>query len=105
VLLDIAARRMGLDPIELRRRNLLTARDMPYTNPNGMAYDAVTPRETFEHALAILDYESFRRAQLDARAEGRYLGVGTATYVEPTTSAPGSSPPKARRSASSPRGA
>src|ERR1700741_938083 len=52
-----------------------------------MTYTDVTPLETFEQALSILDYDAFRREQADARAGGRYLGVGTCTYVEPTTSA------------------
>ena len=85
VLLDIAARRIGIDAVELRRRNLLRADEMPYTNANGTTYDRVTPIETFERALEILDYDDFRRLQAAARAEGRHLGVGTSTYVELTT--------------------
>jgi aerobic carbon-monoxide dehydrogenase large subunit len=85
VLLDIAARRMGIDPVELRRRNLLRRDELPYVNPNGFPYSNVTPLETFEHAVELLDYEGFRREQAAALAEGRYLGVGVATYVEPTT--------------------
>ena len=85
VLLDIAARRMGIDPIELRRRNLLHRDELPCANPNGMPYSDITPSETFEQALAILDLDAFRREQAEARAAGRYLGVGTSTYVEPTT--------------------
>jgi carbon-monoxide dehydrogenase large subunit len=89
VLLDLAARDLGIDPIDLRRRNLLRHDEMPFANPNGMTYDAVTPRETFEHALELLDYDEFRRTQAVARAEGRFVGVGTATYVEPTSSGMG----------------
>jgi carbon-monoxide dehydrogenase large subunit len=85
MLLDLAARQLGMDPAELRRRNLLQAKDLPYVNPNSMAYDNVTPAETFEQALKILDYEGFRREQAEARARGRYIGVGTCTYVEMTT--------------------
>jgi carbon-monoxide dehydrogenase large subunit len=85
VLLDIAARRIGIDPLELRRRNLLRQDELPCANPNGMPYRDITPLETFEQTLEILDIEAFRRAQADARAAGRYLGVGTSTYVEPTT--------------------
>jgi carbon-monoxide dehydrogenase large subunit len=85
VLLDVAARRMGLDPVELRRRNLLRRDELPYLNPNGMTYDCISPLETFEHALAALDYDAFRAQQLDARAAGRYLGVGVSNYVEPST--------------------
>jgi carbon-monoxide dehydrogenase large subunit len=87
VLLDIAARRMGLDPVELRRRNILRRDELPYANANGMPYSDMTPSETFEHALEILDYDAFRREQAAAREAGRYLGVGTCSYVEPTTSA------------------
>lgn len=85
LLLDAAARRLGLDPVELRRRNMLSHADMPVANPNGMPYSDASPRETFEQALRILDYDAFRAEQARARAEGRYLGVGTCTYVEPTT--------------------
>ncbi|MEX1006585.1 MAG: xanthine dehydrogenase family protein molybdopterin-binding subunit [Acidimicrobiia bacterium] len=85
VLLDIAARQMGMDPVELRRRNLLHQDELPYTNPNGMAYDSVSPLETFEHALTMLDYEAFRAEQVEARTRGRYLGVGLSNYVEPST--------------------
>jgi carbon-monoxide dehydrogenase large subunit len=85
VLLDIAARRMAIDPAELRRRNLLRAADLPYANPNGMTYDSISPLETLEQALAILDYDSFRAEQAAARAEGRHLGVGMSCYVEPST--------------------
>src|SRR5205085_637780 len=55
VLLDVAARRMGIDAIELRRRNLLRSDEMPWMT--GMFYSDATPLETFEHALEILDYD------------------------------------------------
>jgi carbon-monoxide dehydrogenase large subunit len=87
VLLDIAARQIGKDPAELRRVNLLRRNEMPYANPNGMPYSDITPLETFEQALTMVDYEGFRREQEQARAAGRYLGIGTCTYVEPTTGA------------------
>jgi carbon-monoxide dehydrogenase large subunit len=85
VLLDIAARQLGIDPIELRRRNLLRRADLPYASATGFVYDHVSPLETFEQALALLDYDAFRREQAAARADGRYLGVGTCTFIEPTT--------------------
>lgn len=85
VLLDISARQMGIDAIELRRRNLLRNDELPYTNANGMTFDHITPLETFEHAIELLGYEAFRAQQAAALAEGRCLGVGTSTYVEPST--------------------
>jgi aerobic carbon-monoxide dehydrogenase large subunit len=90
LMLDIAARRIGIDPIELRRRNLLRKDELPLANPLGMPYDHVSPAETFEQALELLDYDAFRREQAAARGAGRFLGVGTSTYVEPTSSAMGS---------------
>jgi aerobic carbon-monoxide dehydrogenase large subunit len=89
VLLDIAARRMGIDPIDLRRRNLLRADELPYTNPNGMTYERISPLETLEQAVGLLGYEAFRAEQREARDAGRYLGVGVSTYVEPSTPAYG----------------
>jgi carbon-monoxide dehydrogenase large subunit len=85
VLLDIAARQMGIDPAELRRRNLLREDELPFPNPNGMTYDSIAPLATLEQALQILDYGAFRKEQATAREEGRYLGVGLSTYVEPST--------------------
>jgi carbon-monoxide dehydrogenase large subunit len=85
VLLDITARRIGVDPADLRRRNMLSSDELPYKNPNGMTYDSMTTLETFEQTLAALDYDAFRIEQAEARAHGRYLGVGISSYVEPTT--------------------
>ncbi|MGH3960182.1 xanthine dehydrogenase family protein molybdopterin-binding subunit [Mycobacterium sp.] len=89
ILLDIAARKMGMDPVELRRRNILRGDEMPYVNPNGMPYDHVAPSETFEQAVKILDHEGFRKEQRDALAQGRYLGLGFSAYIEPTGAATG----------------
>jgi aerobic carbon-monoxide dehydrogenase large subunit len=89
ILLDIAAREMDIDPVELRRRNLLRRDEMPYVNPNGMPYDHVAPIETFEQAVKLLDHEGFRKEQREALAQGRYLGLGFAAYVEPTGAATG----------------
>lgn len=85
VLLDHAARRIGIDPVELRRRNMIRREDLPVFNPHGMPLDHISPLDTLEQAVAMLGYEDFREEQQRARAEGRYLGVGTCTYVEPTT--------------------
>lgn len=50
-----------------------------------VTYDSISPLETFEQALAMLDYEAFRREQAEARRDARYLGVGVSNYVEPST--------------------
>ncbi|WP_422744578.1 xanthine dehydrogenase family protein molybdopterin-binding subunit [Mycobacterium sp. WMMD1722] len=89
IMLDIAARKLDLDPVELRRRNILRGDEMPYFNPNGMPYDHVAPADTFEQAVKILDHEGFRKEQADALAEGRYIGLGFSAYIEPTGAATG----------------
>jgi len=89
ILLDIAARKMKMDPVELRRRNILRGDEMPYFNPNGMPYDHVAPADTFEQAVKILDHEGFRREQREALEQGRYIGLGFSAYIEPTGAATG----------------
>ncbi|BBX68221.1 xanthine dehydrogenase family protein molybdopterin-binding subunit [Mycolicibacterium psychrotolerans] len=89
MLLDCAARKIGIDPVELRRINILRGDEMPYFNPNGMPYDNCAPADTFEQAVKILDHEGFRKEQADALAEGRYLGLGFSAYIEPTGAATG----------------
>lgn len=89
ILLDIAARKMGIDPVDLRRKNILRRDEMPYFNPNGMPYDHVAPMETFEQAVKILDHEGFRKEQAEALAQGRYIGLGFSAYIEPTGAATG----------------
>jgi aerobic carbon-monoxide dehydrogenase large subunit len=89
ILLDIAARKIRIDPVELRRRNILRGDEMPYVNPNGMPYDHVAPADTFEQAVKILDHEGFRKEQQEALAQGRYLGLGLSAYIEPTAAATG----------------
>src|SRR5215212_314537 len=89
IILDIAARKMEMDPVELRRRNILRGDEMPYFNANGMPYEHVAPADTFEQAVKILDHEGFRKEQKDALAEGRYIGLGFSAYIEPTGAATG----------------
>jgi carbon-monoxide dehydrogenase large subunit len=89
ILLDIAAREMDMDPLELRRRNILRGDEMPYFNANGMPYEHVAPADTFDQAVKILDAEGFRREQREALEQGRYIGLGFSAYIEPTGAATG----------------
>ncbi len=86
-LLDKAARKMGIDPIELRRRNLVTLADQPDVSSMGIPREDITPAECMEKLLAYFDVAAFRREQAEARAAGRYLGLGVAAYIEPTGAA------------------
>jgi carbon-monoxide dehydrogenase large subunit len=86
-VLDIAARRIGIDPIEIRRRNLVTSADQPMVTGLGIPLEDITPADCLEKLLAFVDVAGFRAEQEAARLEGRYLGIGFAAYVEPTGSA------------------
>ena len=83
-LFDKAARQIGIDPIEIRRRNLLTASEVPCRNPLGIEIDNITPIECLDNLLTKIDVPAFRAEQAEARKQGRYLGLGIATYIEPT---------------------
>ena len=80
---DRLARAMGVDPLALRRRNVLQRDELPYVMPIGLPLDHVSPAETLEQAAAMIGYDDFRRTQREAFAAGRLLGIGIALYVEP----------------------
>ena len=83
--IDHAARTLAIDPIEMRRRNLLAADDLPFTSPSGNVFKDITPLETLEQAIEMLGYDDFRTEQAAARADGRLLGLGCCVYVEPSS--------------------
>ncbi|MBM3671492.1 MAG: xanthine dehydrogenase family protein [Actinobacteria bacterium] len=85
-MIDLAARQIGIDPLELRRRNVLHASDLPYTMPAGIPIENVTLPETLEQAVEIIDYDASRAEQRRAfDEEGRLLGIGIGLYAEPTS--------------------
>jgi aerobic carbon-monoxide dehydrogenase large subunit len=91
---DALARELGMDPIELRRRNLIAADRHPYQTGLATAgrgpvvYDSGNYPRCMELALEALDLPAARREQARLRAEGRYLGIGVANYVEATATVP-----------------
>ncbi len=87
-LMDLAARRLGMDPAEIRRRNLIRPEQFPYRLPNGGSMDSGNYPELLRRGLEIVDYDGFRRAQAEARAENRLQGLGIACYTELTGSGP-----------------
>ncbi len=82
----IAARRLGLDPAELARRNLVPADEMPYRTPSGALYDSGDYEAVLDDALELARWTERRREAAAARAEGRLVGVGLACVVEPSIS-------------------
>ena len=83
-MMDLVARELNIDPIDLRRRNLIHVDELPFKNAGGMTYVGVDPKSCLDQALAMLDYDAFRREQADALAQGRLLGVGVSLFIEPT---------------------
>src|SRR5207344_2673775 len=81
-LMDKAAAAFGIDPVDIRRRNLIE--HFPYTSAMGLVFDEASYRETLEMAVREVDLPAFRARQVKARAEGRYLGLGFATFSERT---------------------
>jgi len=85
-MMDVAARAIGIDPLELRRRNVIHGGELPFTMPSGMTIDAVTPEETLEQAVGIIAYDAFRAEQRRRfEDDGRLLGIGIGLYIEPTS--------------------
>jgi aerobic carbon-monoxide dehydrogenase large subunit len=81
-LIDFAARRLGVGPQELRRRNFIRPEAMPYATPLGLVYDSGDFGRNMEDALLAADVSGFAARQAAARSRGRYRGIGHAVYIE-----------------------
>ena len=81
-LVDLAAGELGIDPVELRRRNLVPPDAFPYATPLGFTYDSGEYEAALDAALELAGYASLRNEQQQARLDGKLVGVGIALYVE-----------------------
>src|SRR5580700_10402629 len=81
-ILDLIAKDLGLDPVEIRLRNVAPRTDPPAVMITGRPLVGVTSRESLERVAQLVDFPAFRRRQAEARAQGRYLGIGVATFIE-----------------------
>jgi carbon-monoxide dehydrogenase large subunit len=81
-LLENGAREMGIDVVEIRKRNLIPAERFPYQSAGGRIYDSGDPPALFEKLLAIADYEGFRAEQKQLRAEGILMGIGIGCFLD-----------------------
>jgi carbon-monoxide dehydrogenase large subunit len=93
--LDVVAHELGIDPLEVRRRNYVIRDEPPLAMLTGRPFVGVTTRESVDQAAELIDWENFRQRQAAARQEGRYLGIGMAAYLEgaPGPRAPGDNTP------------
>ncbi|MGM0591741.1 MAG: xanthine dehydrogenase family protein molybdopterin-binding subunit, partial [Halobacteriota archaeon] len=87
-LMHEAAKELGVDPAELRRRNLIPADDFPYETPVLAVYDSGDYETALDDVLELADYDALRERQSALREEGRYLGIGISCFVEPAGSSP-----------------
>jgi aerobic carbon-monoxide dehydrogenase large subunit len=83
VLIDVIAREVGLDGVDVRRRNLVRPDEQPRKMATGATLDGVMSLATLERAVVLADYEGFRAEQGRALERGSRLGIGFSTYVEP----------------------
>jgi carbon-monoxide dehydrogenase large subunit len=84
--MDIAAGRLGIDPVELRKRNLIASDEFPYTTPMGAEYDSGDYLKALDMAIELAGYGELRAEQAVRRANGdrTQIGIGVSSYVEVT---------------------
>jgi aerobic carbon-monoxide dehydrogenase large subunit len=87
-LLDAIGRELGIDPVEVRRRNLLTSAEQPWRMATGATVQRAHAVETLDRAVEVADYKRLRADQARARAEGRLVGIGVATSIQPCPAFP-----------------
>jgi carbon-monoxide dehydrogenase large subunit len=91
---DLVARELDMDPVEVRRKNFIQPGDFPYAPADnilaGLKYDSGDYEKALNKALEMVNYSSFRKEQEEARKNGKYLGIGLSTYVEICGAAPSS---------------
>jgi carbon-monoxide dehydrogenase large subunit len=87
-LIDLAAHELGLDRVAIRRKNLVTVREMPYKNPFGVEYDNGDYIGGMDLALKLGDWAGFKKRRAEAKKRGQYRGIGVGNYVDISTGVP-----------------
>ncbi|MDQ3285087.1 MAG: xanthine dehydrogenase family protein molybdopterin-binding subunit, partial [Actinomycetota bacterium] len=83
-LMQKAAKRLDMDAVEIRRRNLISADEFPYESPTGVVYDPGSYIESLEKCAGALDFPGWKERQEEARREGRLIGLGFSCFAERT---------------------
>jgi carbon-monoxide dehydrogenase large subunit len=87
-LVDLGAQKLGMDPIEFRRKNFIPADEFPYQTPVAFQYDSGDYHKLFDKAEEIADYQAMRKAQKKARKDGKLVGIGVSGCIEASGPAP-----------------
>ncbi len=83
-LLETAARRLGIDPVEMRRKNLVADDSYPWTAPSGLIFERLSHHACLDKLVQMMEYDALRREQARLRSEGVYRGIGFSTFIEVT---------------------
>jgi carbon-monoxide dehydrogenase large subunit len=87
-IVDLAAQKIGMDPAEFRRRNVIPDDAYPYTAPSGIKFEKLSHQQTLEKLLKLMDYDKLRAEQLALRQQGIHRGIGLAAMIEVTNPSP-----------------
>ncbi len=87
LMIDRVAANLGIDPLEMRRRNVIHENELPYLMASGLPYDHISLEATLEQAAEQIGYAELREQQRAWRAEGRLVGIGMSLFAEPTSMA------------------
>ena len=87
-IVDEAARKIGMDPAEFRRRNLIADDAYPYTFPSGVKFEKLSHHQCLDQLMTLMDYKGLRQEQANLRAQGIYRGIGLAAMIEVTNPSP-----------------
>jgi carbon-monoxide dehydrogenase large subunit len=83
-LVDAAARKIGMDPIEIRRKNLIADDAFPFQSVSGMKFEVMSHHRCLDELVRTMNYDELRREQAELRKQGRYRGIGIASMIEIT---------------------
>ncbi len=83
-LVDAAARKIGMDPIEIRRNNLIPDHAFPFQSVSGMKFEVMSHHRCLDELVKAMNYEALRKEQVELRKKGRYRGIGIASMIEIT---------------------
>jgi carbon-monoxide dehydrogenase large subunit len=87
-IVDLAAAKLGMDPAEFRRRNLIADDAYPYSFPSGLKFERLSHHKTLDRLLELMDYKGLRAEQQALRKKGVYRGIGLAAMIEVTNPSP-----------------
>ena len=75
-MMDIMAKKLGLSPVEIRMKNMLDSKDLPWTTPIGVTYDTGNYKEVLQRTIKLAGYENLRKEQDKAKRDGKFIGLG-----------------------------